>query len=353
MKKIVIKIGSSVIAPQGELDYRFLRGLASQIKTLRKEGFVVVLVSSGAIALGRPLLGVTLKDRLSLNQLQAAASLGQIKLMDVYNRIFSRLKINCAQLLLTWDDFEKRNRYINISHTLNVLFKRGILPIANENDVVSTDEIKFGDNDKLSALLASLISAGKLVILSDVKGFLKEGQLVRRIENINGELLRFARGSSSIWTKGGMRSKLEAARIATSSGVSTFIAKGQTPGIILQIVRGEDFEGTSFVPAMRISARRRWIAFARKSRGVLYIDEGAGEAIVNNKKSLLAVGVKKVEGDFAKGDSVAVKNNKGRILGYGLTNFSASELKKNLGKKLEKEVIHRDNLAIVKQNGQT
>jgi glutamate 5-kinase len=342
MKKIVVKIGSSVIAPGGRLDSQLILNLTKDILSVEKNGYKVILVSSGAIACGLGALGQRRKPK-DTHSLMAVSSLGQIILMDSFNNKFKKHKRMCAQILLTWDDFDNRSRFMNIRKTIDNLLKMNIIPIINENDVVSYEEIRFGDNDRLSSLVADLVAAEQLILLSDVEGLLEENKLVKEISKINSRILSLAKKEDKTHTSGGMFTKLEAAKIATSAGIKTIIASGRRNKVISEIIQGRKV-GTLFLPCLKKDrARKRWIAFSKKAKGRIYIDNGAKEAFLNKGKSLLMVGITKVEGNFTRGDSVCVCDSRNVSLGCGIVNYDSRSLKEK--KKFAKEVIHRDNFA--------
>ncbi|MBD3245782.1 MAG: glutamate 5-kinase [Candidatus Omnitrophica bacterium] len=350
MKKIVVKVGSSVIAPQGRLDTALVGRLLVDIHEAERQGFRMILVSSGAIACGMHALGYREKPR-DTASLMAISSCGQIALMDVFNAKCKRLKRSCAQLLLTWEDFDHRARFKNVRKTIEKLLSFGVLPVINENDVVSFEEIRFGDNDRLSALVADLITAQKLIILSDVHGLYDGETLVKEVVKMESKIPAMVRRSRSGHTSGGMQTKLQAAAIAMSSGIPTHIAYGREKNVISRIVGGEHI-GTLFAPLEKIGkARKRWIAFGKKPKGKLYVDEGAAEAVLHKGKSLLAVGIRRVEGRFARGDAVHVLDEQGTLLGYGIVNYDAAVLRENGDQRLEKAVIHRDDFVRAWEEG--
>lgn len=346
-KIIVVKIGSSIIAPKGKLEPPLIENLISDILGVEAGGFKVVLVSSGAIASGLNRLGFK-KRPMDTLLLMALASLGQPILMDAYNEKFKKYGRVCAQILLTWDDFDSRKRFLNVRSTIDRLLKLNVTPIINENDAVSFEEIKFGDNDRLSALVANLIGAQMLVILSNTKGLLDgKKNLIREVCVIDSRISSLAKKEDTMFTSGGMTTKLEAAKIATASGIKTVIADGTVGSVLVEIIRGKPI-GTTFLPSKEIGkAKKRWIAFGKKIRGKIYIDDGAKEALMHKGKSLLAVGLVKVEGDFKCKDAVEVRDREARLLGRGLTNFSSWELADFKTRRFEKEVIHRDNFVKV------
>ena len=343
-KTAVIKVGSSVLAPEGELDVSILSNIAKQSAQAKKNGWNICIVSSGAIAAGIKQLGLK-KYPKSINKLQAAASIGQILLMEKYIKAFSSYKIKISQVLLTWEDFHCRSRYINAKRTIQTLWQYGIIPIVNENDTISTEEIKFGDNDRLSALTAGLVGANKLILLSDVSGVYDDNaQVIKELDFKNIYYGKTFLGKAS-YTKGGIRTKLESAKIAAFAGIEVFIASGRDRNTISLAIAGNN-PGTRFVANTKIPAKKLWIAFARKIKGELTIDKGAEQALVNRNSSLLSVGVKAVKGDFNAKDTVYIKNEENKIIAAGIVNFPVFILKENLGKKLPKEVIHRDDLVI-------
>jgi len=344
MKKIVVKIGSSIIAPKGKIDANLLERIVRDALKVEKKGHKVVFVSSGAIACGLNMLKFKKRPH-DMHSLMAISSLGQIALMDTYAEKFKKHKKRIAQILLTWDDFDNRKRFINARQTIDKLLLMGVVPVINENDAVSSEEIRFGDNDRLSALVGDLIGARELIMLSDVEGLLEGDKLVRQVSCIDNKVFSLARKEDKMYTAGGMFTKLEAAKIATSSGIKTVIASGRAKEVISRIVEAEAL-GTCFLPLEKVTkARKRWIAFSKKVKGKIYVDEGAKEAILNKGKSLLSVGIIKTEGQFSKADAVQVLDKESNILGCGIINYSSDELKDLKGKRFEKEIIHRDNFA--------
>lgn len=346
-KRVVVKIGSSILSAKGLLDEKFFDSIASQVSKLDKKNIEVCIVSSGAILAGISILGLS-KVPQKINQLQAIASIGQGLLMNTYTRLFKKYKKLCAQVLLTWDDFQHRGRYLNAKHTLVALFERGVVPVVNENDTVSVDEIKFGDNDKLSALVAGLIDADVLLMLSDVEGFDYQGNIMAEITELEHRHLKAARKKHTLHTKGGMLSKLVAADLAATFGIKTVIANGRKKDIIKKIVLDNADVGTCFLPKRRLAGKKRWLAFSRKSKGALIVDKGAEKALVEKYSSLLSRGIKAIEGDFVRGDTVDIISENNIILGRGLVNYNSEYLRKNVSTKLPCEVIHRDHLVITK-----
>ena len=351
-KRIVVKIGSSLFYNAGNtLDLGILASICDQIKDLVKEGKQVVIVSSGAIALGMNILG--LKDRpKGLAQLQAAASVGQNELMNLYCRSLGKGWF-AAQVLLTWDDFDDRQRYKNAKQTLLALLEQrkhnvqGIVPIINENDTVSTDEIKFGDNDQLSARVAALLCADLLIMLSDVDGLMDtEKKVIGVVDSINSRVKGLAEPSSRKTSVGGMITKIDAAKIAVDSGITCVIANGNRKDIISLVTKEPQRYGTMFLPKKALRERKRWIAFGTKPKGKVIVDEGAKRALLNNK-SLLAVGITGVEGVFAAGDTVCVSDTGRTEIARGKISVSSKTLEKVKGCRYDKEIIHRDNIVIL------
>lgn len=347
-KRVVIKIGSSIIySGKGSLDEALVNSIVAQIKELSGNNVEVILVSSGAIALGMAALKLESRPK-ELAYLQAAAAIGQNELMNVYRNFFKKEGLNCGQVLLTWEDFNERGRYLNAKNTLLTLLKLGVIPVINENDTVSTDEIKFGDNDRLSALVASLVSADLLVILSDVDGLWdKDKKVIKIVDKITAEIKALACPSQRKTCVGGMITKLDAAKIAIDSGIPCVIALGSRQGIIVEAVKNTAAAGTLFVPKdVCLAAKDRWIAFGTKAKGKIVVDDGAKRALLN-KKSLLSVGVAGVEGNFDSGDIVSIVDSKDNEIARGKVGISAKELDKIKGNRSEKEVVHCDNIVIL------
>ncbi len=347
MKKIVVKIGSSVIAPKGKLDSNLVSRLVKDILSVEKEGYKVILVSSGAITCGLNQLKLKKRPK-DMHALMAISSLGQIALMDVFNAKFKKHKRISAQVLLTWDDFDNRKRFMNIRKTIEKLLAIGAITIINENDVVSHEEIGIGDNDRLSAFVADLIGAEQLIILSDIEGLLDGEKLVKEVAQIDDKIRGLVKKQDKTYTKGGMDTKLEAATKANLSGIRTIIANGRKKDVISRIVKGDGI-GTLFLPCQKIErSRKRWID-SKQIKGVITIDDGAKDALLNKGKSLLGVGIIKVTSGFNKGDAVIVVDSQGKALGCGLVNYSSDDFKSVENKRFEKEVIHRDNFVKVVQ----
>ena len=362
--RIVIKIGSNIIASERGLNQRRISSITSEIAGIHARGHEVVVVSSGAVAAGMRRLG--LKSRPGdIKHKQAAASVGQSVLMWVYEKYFAKHRIKVAQILITRDAFYDRARYINAKNTILTLLDYRVIPIINENDSVSIDEIKFGDNDQLAALVAGLCDAQRLIILSDVDGLYtkdpkryRDAKLIETIEEITPEIERSAEVTTSVFGTGGMYSKLMAARRAMDYGITVNIINGNKRGLIAKIINGQPC-GTEFRPrGKRYSGKKGWIAFGIKAKGSLVIDDGARDAILKRGKSLLPSGIVSVEGRFSSGDAVYCIGTDGQRIAKGLTNYSSEEVEKIkgrksseieglLGYKYSDEVIHRDNLVLL------
>lgn len=364
---VVVKIGtSSLTQPQtGQMALSTIASLVEVLCRLQQLGYKVVLVSSGAVGVGCRRLGLTERPQ-QIALKQAIAAVGQGRLIRIYDDFFTSLEQPIAQILLTRGDLTERSRYLNIFQTFRELLNLGIIPIVNENDTVAVEELKFGDNDSLSALVAGVVQADWLFLLTDVDGLYSadprthpEAQVIPLIERIE-DLARLgiqATGQGSRWGTGGMATKITAAQIATESGVRTVITHGRYPENILPILQGEPI-GTQFVPKPRpFNARQRWIAHGLVPTGKLYLDPGAVVAIRDRGKSLLAAGITKVEGDFTSQDAVQLCDPAGGELARGLVNYSSQELQKIRGLKSEsipevlgyecpETVVHRDNLVL-------
>jgi glutamate 5-kinase len=354
IKRVVIKVGSSVIA-----DYTLkarsaqLRSLVGQMSALNQQGIEVILVSSGAIVLGMGQLG--LKTRPSdLASLQALAAVGQTVLMKTYSDFFKKAKAQCAQVLLTWEDFDSRNRYNNASHTLKAILAHKVIPIINENDTISTDEIKFGDNDKLSALVAGLVHADLLILLSDVKGLYEKRdgktQYFTEVKEINADIQSMARGSlNTNISKGGMSAKLEAIKIATQANIPCVIASGATKNVLASVINGELVGTFFFSKEDKTLARRHWISFIAKPKGTITVDDGAVAALLMRGKSLLLPGVVKCEGHFKADDVVIIQDKDSSEIARGIVQYSLVDILNIYEKKGQREVIHCDDLVLCKR----
>ena len=325
-KRIVIKIGSSLFFPKWqEVDLGLLNDIVRQISQLVESGKEVAIVASGAIALGMHELGSKERPK-ELEILQSMSAIGQSKLMDTYRSRFQNKGFHCAQILLTWEDFNDRRRYLNAKNTLlTLLSMERVIPIVNENDTISTDEIKFGDNDQLSARVATLINADLLIMLSDVDGLLdRQNNVIRIIDEVTAQIKQLASPSQKKTSVGGMITKIEAAQIAMDSGIACVIANGHKENIILSVIKEPERNGTLFIPKKCLDARKRWIAFGTKTKGKIIVDEGAKKALLDNK-SLLSVGVTNVTGDFASGDTVSVLDSQKNEFARGKVGICAKE----------------------------
>ncbi|MBU1999336.1 MAG: glutamate 5-kinase [Candidatus Omnitrophica bacterium] len=348
-KRIVVKAGSSMLFGDTSCSDSFffpMKELSRQISGLMCEKKEVVVVSSGAIASGMHLLKAKLRPK-ELSSLQATAALGQHFLMSQYQGFFEKRGLNCAQLLLTYDDFNDRRRYLNAKGTISNLLLNKIVPIVNENDTISTDEIKFGDNDKLSALVATLIDADLLIILSDVDGLWDSNKnIIRVVDEITPEIKSLACPTDKQRCVGGMITKIEAAKIATDSGIPCVIANGNKKDILLSVVADPKKQGTLFVSRKSLDAKQRWMAFGTKTKGKIMVDDGAKRALLS-KKSLLSVGVCKIDGNFDSREVVSVTDKDGKEFARGKVSLSSKHLEKVKGARFEKEIIHRDNIVIL------
>ncbi len=364
-KRIVVKIGSTLITNNGVgVDHSLIRQWVAQITALRARGVEVLLVSSGAIAEGMQRLGWKTRPH-EVNQLQAAAAVGQMGLVQVYESAFREHGAATAQILLTHDDLADRKRYLNARSTLTTLLALGVVPVINENDTVVTDEIKFGDNDTLGALVANLVDADHLVILTDQQGVFSadpridpQAHLIREAKASDPSLEALAGGSGSLLGRGGMLTKILAAKKAALSGTHTLIAHGREADVLLRLQQGEAI-GTRLVSeTIGLQARKTWLAGHLKTSGKLYLDAGAARALVQGGKSLLPVGVTTVEGLFDRGAVVSCLDLDGREIARGLVNYPSAEAQKIarkptaeiealLGYIAEPELIHRDNLVLL------
>lgn len=370
IKTIVIKIGTSTLKGKGgTLDLKYLNALAKEIATLQKKGHRFVIVSSGAIVTGAEKIGKLGKLK-SIPETQAAAAIGQIILMRDWEKAFAKSDITVAQVLLTRDAIADRERYINSRNTIVELVKLGAIPIVNENDTVSIDEIKVGDNDNLSALVASLIGADLLINLTNVDGFYLQSDegvpyLAKEIGKITKDILAAAGHPSTQLGTGGMLTKIQAAQVCSDAGVTMIIANGRGKETISQIVAGEEI-GTKFIPQTSKkesrrqggASKKRWLAHGLPGAGEIVVDPGAAMALIKKGTSLLAIGILEVKGKFKAGDSVAIKDESGKEFARGLVNYSALEIDKIKKKKSaeipqilgysgSEEVIHRDNLVVI------
>src|SRR5947199_10330662 len=348
--RLVVKLGTGVLTDsRKQLDLAQMDQLVGQIAAQRKAGKEIVLVTSGAVGAGMVALGCE-KRPVELAELQACAAVGQSRLMTTYERLFSRSDLNVAQVLLTHDDLQHHERHLNARNTLVTLLARGVVPIINENDAISFTELKFGDNDKLSALVASLLPADLLLILTTVDGVIENfgkanPKTIPVIEQIDSAVEKLAGGTDSATAVGGTRSKVEAAKIAVRSGIPLVIASGKKKNMLARVMAGEE-EGTLFVPQpTKLQGRKRWIAFFHHPKGALFVDDGAKKALREKGRSLLPPGVARCEGEFIAGEVVRICDLDGTEFARGISDFSSVEIKAL--QLARAEVIHRDNLVIL------
>jgi glutamate 5-kinase len=363
VKTVVVKVGTNVLSTDDDrLDGDRIASLAEQLHGICQRGINLVLVSSGAIGAGMGLLGLKERPK-DLSHLQAAAATGQAHLIHIYDKAFRPHGYHAAQLLLTANDFKSRSRYLNVRNTLRTLAEYHVIPIINENDTVSTEEIKLGDNDRLAAMVAGLIQADLLIILSVVDGLLTSdptdptSRRIPLVEKFDDELLNLVGASKSSRGTGGMKTKLEAVRTATAVGVNVIIANGKRPNVLTEIMTGID-SGTLFLAeGDGLSAWKRWIGYTLPPKGRFVLDEGARRAVEQQGKSLLAIGIVGVEGDFVKGEVVSLVDRQGDEFARGLTNYDTTSARVIAGKRKDEmtrelvavpydEVIHRDNLVV-------
>jgi len=365
VKRVVIKVGSGVISDLNGLDLERIATLCEDVHALRQRGYEVILVSSAAVAAGKADLGIKGSARtLPLPIKQAAAAIGQSRLMRAYKDALRKHGLTAAQVLLTRDDLANRRRYLNARNTLMTLLEYGVVPIINENDTVVIDEIRFGDNDNLSAMATNLVEAQLLVILSDVDGLYDSdprnhagATLISEVERITPEIEAMAGKEATMLGTGGMTTKLKAAKRATLYGAGTAIINGVTPHNLLYLFDGHEL-GTYFLPARDpMAARKHWIAFTKKPKGKLLLDEGAQKAVAERGKSLLPSGIRQLDGTFERGDAVRLCDLNGSEFAKGVTNYNSAELVRIIGKNTREivqilgyqygdEVVHRDNMVI-------
>ncbi len=367
-RRIVVKFGTSLLtAGTSKLNHEKMDDLVNQITCLHERGAEIIVVTSGAIAAGREKLGLPRKIK-GIPYKQVLASVGQGRLMNLYERLFEQHGITVAQALLTRADLLDRHGYLNTRNTLLALMEMGVVCIVNENDVVAVDEIreaKFGDNDNLSAMVANLVDANLLMIMTDIDGLYtadpnkdQDAKLIPIVEKIDASIEGLVSGSTSGLGTGGMVTKIEAAKMATACGVTVVIANGRLPGILVKLAEGQSI-GTSFIPfTTQLGSRERWMVSGLRTRGTLVVDSGAALALKRQKRSLLAAGIKEVEGNFHRGDIVNILDPEGTRLGCGITNYDSEELieikgihsdkiSSRLGHDYGSEVIHRNNLVIL------
>lgn len=365
VRRVVVKIGSQILSSSTGIEEARLEGLVSELAALHDQGKEIVVVSSGAVAAGMARLGRRERPQ-SIPEKQALAAVGQIRLMALYERAFGKFSKNVAQVLLTHEDLANRQRYLNAKHTFQMLLASSIISIVNENDTVAVEEMKFGDNDHLSSLVATLLEADLLLILSDVAGVYdrdprvdSNAVIVPLIQDIKGIKSKVIGSSRSVFGTGGMATKIAAAEEAAVAGIPTVIASGLMVGSIPRVFKPEEEIGTLVLPdSNRLTNRKHWIAFNLKPAGEVVVDSGAHEALVRKKTSLLPSGVREVRGSFGVGECVRCLDLEGREFARGLINYSALELnqikglhtsriEQALGYKPFDEIIHRDDLVLL------
>jgi len=364
VRRVVLKLGSSVLTTEDGLDYAIINGIADDVCTLITRGKEFIIVSSGAVAAGIRHLNLKEGAR-SIPQKQAAASIGQSRLMAAYEEAFDRHGVKVGQMLLTRDDLSHRRRHLNARNTLMTLLSWGVVPVINENDTVVVDEIRLGDNDNLSALVATLADADLLLTLTDMEGFMDcdprlnaNACLIPLVEDLTPEILSLAGSTSSGPGRGGMASKLEAAAKVRISGIPMIITRGKQPGVVMHALKG-DLCGTLIMPGKaKISSRKHWIRYNLEPEGELTVDAGAARAILSSARSLLPIGVIAVAGVFEHGAAVTVLDSEGNKLAVGLVSYSSDEMERIMGRQTSEidwilgyrrndEAIHVDNLVLI------
>ncbi len=363
-RRVVVKIGTAALSDEhGGLDEAQVERLSAQIHALRQRGVQAAVVSSGAIGAGMTELGVRRRPT-RLPKLQACAAVGQGRLTAVYDRCFRRRGYHAAQILLTRQDFDDRQRYLNASNAIHAILDYGAVPLINENDSISVEEITFSDNDILAALVSNLLNADVLILLTVVPGLyenpkalVRDRRVLSVVSKVTEEVRRLAAAGRSRGGKGGMASKIEAARIATSAGVAVVVGDAGLPRVLERILDGEEV-GTLFLPAMeRMASRKRWLRFGSTPRGALLVDDGARRALVESGKSLLPSGIIQVRGEFGRGDLVSICDRHGSEFGRGLASYGGDEMRKVMGQRTSSvrrvlgdascdEAIHRDHLVL-------
>jgi len=349
VSRIVVKLGTGVLTDsRKQPDLAQLTQLVAQIAAIRAAGKEVVIVSSGAVGAGMGVLGYE-KRPAELSELQACAAVGQSRLMTMYEKLFGDAGFKVAQVLLTHDDLEHHERHLNARNTLVTLLRHGVIPIINENDAISFTELKFGDNDKLSALVACLLPADLLIILTTVDGVIENfgkanPKIISAIENIDAGIEKLAGGTDSETAVGGMASKIQSAKMVARSGIPLVIASGKKKCVLAKILEGQD-EGTIFVAQPnKLTGRKRWIAFFHHPKGTLFLDDGAKKALRENGKSLLPPGIARCDGDFAAGEVVRLCDLNGTEFARGICDFDSAKIK---ARQATEVVVHRDNLVIL------
>jgi len=350
VSRIVVKFGTGVLTDsRKQLDLDQMEQLVGQVAAQRRAGKEIVVVSSGAVGAGMGALGYEKRPG-QLAELQACAAVGQTRLMTTYEKLFAQSQLRVAQVLLTHDDLQHHDRHLNARNTLVTLLQRGVVPIINENDAVSFTELKFGDNDRLSALVATLMPADLLVILTTVDGVIENfgkanPRTIPTIEQIDENLETIAGGTQSATAVGGMASKIQAARIVTRAGIPLIIASGRKKQVLAEVLEGQE-QGTVFIPQPnKLKGRKRWIAFFHHPKGSLFADDGAKKALREGGKSLLPPGIARCEGNFAAGDIVSIRDLNGTEFARGIARYSSADVQ---ARQLPRtEVVHRDDLVVL------
>jgi len=348
-KKVVLKIGTNVLTGEdGNLDLEVMRELVDQIAFLKKEGLQIVVVTSGAMGAGRAL--ISLPEKLSdVSARQVLAAVGQSRLMNIYSNLFEKHKLLCAQILATKSDFRDRQHYLNMKNCFESLLHDRIIPIVNENDVVSVSELMFTDNDELAGLIASMMNFEVVISLTCVEGIYDGDHVISEIDLKKfSKLEKIISPGKSKFGRGGMITKAKIAKRLSSLGIATHIANGKTKNVVLKILNQAKI-GTKFLPQKGVSSAKRWLAGSEgHEKGIVYVNKCAGEVLTlkNNIASLLPVGITKIEGDFEKGDIIKIKNEKEEDIAYGMAGYSSETAKKYLGHKGKKELVHYDYLFI-------
>ena len=368
-RRIVVKAGTSVLTEgpaHQALDHRVMGSIVAQIASLHQQSVEVLLVTSGAIAAGRDALGRE-ADKQDIVSRQVLAAVGQIRLMGVYQELFASHGLQVAQTLLTAGDLSQRQSYLNVRNTLRGLLDLGVLPVLNENDVVAVDEIGevFGDNDRLSALLANLVDADLLIILTDIEGLFTadphldpQAELIPWVEEVDDRIEALAGGGLNPWARGGMPTKIDAARMVTKSGITMVMCHGLTEDAVLRAAYGQPI-GTLFQPSTdKLEARKRWMLSAMSLRGEVFVDAGAASALQADHRSLLPAGIREVTGQFQRGDIIYIVGMEGRRIACGIANYAAEDVQRirglrshqiqgTLGYHYGQEVVHRNNLVLL------
>ena len=372
MKRIVIKIGSQIILDDEESNSNYLNNILNEIVSLKSKGFSFTIVSSGAVALAKKHIAIKKSQEGTTSSKQALSSIGQVYLMNKYKSFFNLHNIECAQILAGRDNFNSRLAYLNIRSALEELYSYNVIPIINENDVVSTMEIEgkfYGDNDRLAAIVANAIDADQLILFGKTKGLYTSdpsrnanSKIIKKVEKIDDEITSYASSPGDNVGSGGMKSKIEAAKICMESGIRCSISNVEFDNTIFRIINSEEI-GTKFIPnKQKKEAKKRWlITGLSESKGTIVVDDGASNALINNGASLLSVGIKTLKGEFKRGDIVVVENVMKNQIGFGISNYDSGDLYKLVGKDSKElknillvnhgdEIIHRNNFVFLENN---